>query len=459
VLALIGLAGLGSLVLLPFRSSEPQGSEFFGRRRASALLAAALGYGVLLDYTIVMVARSLDLAGIIVGILAIAGLAIWGVKLRSWRPFRIDLSWLAFVPLAWFIVVLSLKITTDPIQNWDARSIWFFAAKIIFYNGAFDQSAGIEQGYHADYPKLVATLAAQIAHAVGYWNEYLPKAAFVPLLVSVLLGYLSLLRRPISWVFLVAISFPQMHKHMWNGQMDAYLALYAALATLALGRWLVEARKHDLVLGLVSLGMVVSLKNEGVPLLACIALAFALVAGLRYRWAGASAQPVESAQIAQWKLALWLALFSFAAFFLWEGYKSPWLLETDFELSGGTLATAWGRLQEGEWRRVAKWLFETQGLDMALVPLGLALGVTLAFRTRIPLQFWIPALTLGFYLVGLFIAYLGTPHDLKWHLRTSSHRTVEPLMTLAFAAAFILLEAVERPLRPSNEREHESQLP
>ena len=53
-----------------------------------------------------------------------------------------------------FVPILSL-----PLYDWDARSIWFFHGKMIYYAGTLGPEAGwniqTPQFSHVDYPKLV----------------------------------------------------------------------------------------------------------------------------------------------------------------------------------------------------------------------------------------------------------------------------------------------------------------
>jgi len=44
------------------------------------------------------------------------------------------------------------------------------------------------------------------------------------------------------------------------------------------------------------------------------------------------------------------------------------------------------------------------------------------------------------YGVVLYLVYLGTPHDLNWHLRTSVNRTLMPVMLLLVYALAVLMD-------------------
>ena len=75
-----------------------------------------------------------------------------------------------------FIIFISLG---TPTFEWDARSIWLFHAKRIFYeNSIFFLVDNYAQFSHNDYPKLAPAFASSLAVLVGHWNEVFPKLAF-----------------------------------------------------------------------------------------------------------------------------------------------------------------------------------------------------------------------------------------------------------------------------------------
>jgi hypothetical protein len=233
---------------------------------------------------------------------------------------------------------------------------------------------------------------------------------------------------------------------LWNGYADGYLALYAALCVLAFGRWIDQRHPGDLVLGLASLGIAASLKNEGSFFLLCAALggviaAFATCANSRER---ADSQPYGRAPVA------WIVAVSLAGPLIWGITRRVWGLTNDLALSSRTLATAWGRLGEtGALTSILNALFLTFELVGAIVPLALALVAAALLRVRLGTACWPVIATATLYLAGIIGVYLGTPHELAWHLETSADRTVLPIFTIFSAATFQVLDAIERRPRPT----------
>ena len=106
-------------------------------------------------------------------------LALWGVLevlQRSQNSVgehdrRIQGAVFSVCCIIYILVVYYLAIFSEPLLHWDARSIWFFQAKMIWIEGALRQSAGWNHPSiafsHPDYPKLVPTIAAQLAYVKG----------------------------------------------------------------------------------------------------------------------------------------------------------------------------------------------------------------------------------------------------------------------------------------------------
>ena len=159
-----------------------------------------IGIGILINYCLILTGQTIFrvfTAGLI--------LALWGA-LRFFTAFRIrrpgaEYRATAFTAccIACLLAVYYLEILAEPLFHWDARSIWFFHAKMIWADGALRRSTGWNHPSLAfsnpDYPKLVPAIAAQLAYVKGYWNEFLPKGSLFVMLVPVTLWVFSFRRR------------------------------------------------------------------------------------------------------------------------------------------------------------------------------------------------------------------------------------------------------------------------
>jgi hypothetical protein len=438
------LLGIGILSAHPALRARSRSEESDGHRSQAALLSGVLAIGILVNYVLVLGFESLRAALAVGCVLALLGLLLGlrtFLKRRGQQPFPFSRSWVWSLPLAYIVALYGVLILTRPLTHWDARSIWFFHAKIIYFQGALTEQSGWSEllDAHADYPKLLQTLAAQVACVCGYWNEFLPKAALLVLLVPAAAGYFAFFKRPISWVFLISMAFFSTYTEIWNGYADSYFALYAGLAILALGRWFDSRRPHDLLLGLAALGIVSCLKNEGSLFLVCTAVAFAAVGLLG--WMKRKDRPPGSID---WLSLTYLMVVMLAGLTIWLVKKKAWGLHGDLNLSGRYLAEAWGRLTDGEsFSLIVKNLFQTQELTYALIPLAMGIIAARVFRIRIPKTAWLPFSTATLYLFGIVLVYLGTPYELSWHLITSSGRTVLPIFVTLSVATFLVMDAME----------------
>jgi hypothetical protein len=435
---------MGILFAQPVLRARSRSEENDGHRSQAALLSGLLATGMLVNYVLVLALESLRVALTVGCALGVLGLLLGGrtfLKTRGKRPFPFPRSWVWSLPLAYVVALYGVLILTRPLTHWDARSIWFFHAKIIYYQGALAEKSGWSEllEAHADYPKLLQTLAAQVAYVCGHWNEFLPKAALLVLLVPAAVGYFAFFKRPLSWLFLISMAFFPTYTEIWNGYADSYFALYAGLAILALGRWFDSRRPHDLLLGFAALGMVGCLKNEGSLFLLCTVVAVTAVGLLG--WVKRKYRPPGSIG---WLSLAYLVVVTLAGLPIWLVKKKAWGLHGDLDFSGRYLAEAWGRLTDGEsFSLLMKNLFQTQELAYALIPLAMGIIAARVFRVRIPFTVWLPVSAATLYLVGIVLVYLGTPYELSWHLNTSAGRTVLPILVTFSVATFLVLDAVE----------------
>ncbi len=426
---LLLLAGLGALVVAPLAGAAPRAGG--GCRSGLASLAAALCYGLILDASLVLVLGSLPLSFWIALPLSVLGAAL------AWRAYAAGVSWpplgpgLAVLVLALLLALIGLRALAEPLANWDARSIWFFHARILFFaqglEGPLPWADPALAFSHPDYPKLLPILAAQVASGAGLWNEHLPKAALLLLIVPPALGLLGSARH---WLPGLGVSvFLLLHcgPLLWNGQADAALALYTALAAAALAAPGGDPAQR--ALGLGGLGVALLLKNEGQLVALCLLGGGLAVALARRRGSRPDAR------------SLGLAALALLPFLVWRAEVAAWGLASDLALSGESLARAAERAGQREsWALLAASLLPGQGL--ALLALAIAAAGAALHWLRGPLSPGV-AMILGaalLYAAGLVAIYLSTPHDLQWHLQTSALRTPLPVAALLAAALLRLLD-------------------
>ena len=171
-----------------------------------------------------------------------------------------------------------------PISDWDARSIWFFHAKMMYFGDTlpvYVWSPELDFA-HQDYPNLFPLIAAQVAAIAGYWNEYIPLTALMilsfveifsvfylaPPLVAIgvlVLYYMYFVLTPMNYATTIQI--------YTNGYMDMHLAFMSLAVVLAMWRTRGNLELRESILLILLVSMIASLKNEGL-ILAIIILVF-----------------------------------------------------------------------------------------------------------------------------------------------------------------------------------------
>jgi len=436
VLTLPLVAALG---LIPALLAAPAGP--WPRHERARLLALAAGCGLLVDYALGMLLPQLRWVLVAEAAIAAAGLA-W-VLARNPRLLAalLGMGWLRWMLAAAVLLLFAGAILFESVRDWDARSIWFFAAKRLFFGGGLgagpDDWTQRAYGFsHADYPKLLPLLAAQFASMWGLWNEYIPKAGLLLLLLPVVIGLLGLPRRlGLSLLFLAGALLLSTGRYLWNGYADTYLGLYGVLAAVWLARWLESGEATTLALASAFLGVAINLKNEGILLALCVAASLAI-------WSLLARPAVTPWR--RWPAGVWLALvLPWIGFFAWMLTKQQWHLENDLQLGIASLPRVLQRLAEGKLALVARGLVLETDTGKSAGLLLLSAGLAWALRARVPVTAWFPAAVATMYLAGMFVVYLATPHDVAWHMGSSAERTMLLAAFGYLGSTFLVLEAME----------------
>jgi len=415
------------------------------RKRDTSLpqeVPLALMSGLIINYGVVLCFQSLTVSLTIGGAIAIVGIYCFAIYAFRYHKQQI---WTAVSVNIWggaiLVCLLFLgPILTQPLKDWDARSIWFFHAKMVFVAGSFGQSAGWQHPSvafsHRDYPGLVPALAAQVAYITGFWNEYMPKTSLFFMLVPAVVWLFTFARRSFSFVILLLLIPFGIGRLLWNGYMDGYLALYFSIAMLLLGRYLNSSQDIDMISSLCCLFAVLYLKNEGI--LAAFAGLCALI--ITYFLKG-NLYLIKRVFSLNWKYYL-AGLIALLPFMLWTLYKQEWHLSNDLGLgTTHSFLRVIGRLADGSYLIILQRSY--QQIESALLLLGL-LYFASAARTRLLSKESLPSLiAAGIYGLGIMAVYLSTPYNLLWHLDASIPRIMLSVNDCLFIGSYYMLNALE----------------
>jgi hypothetical protein len=377
--------------------------------RGAGTLAASL---LILNYTITLFTGSLLSRGFIFSILALL------LLLAS--------------PLFPVLIPIGVFFFREPLNAWDARSIWFFHSRMIYLSDGVNAQTGFNDPSiawsHPDYPTLVPSLAAQLMKAVGYWNEYLPKLSLLLLLVPAFLWLASLLQKKKETVLLVAMVLGPL-ANVETGLMDGLLAIYAGFSLIWFHQWWQSRRTLDLANVYLSLGICLGLKNEGTVFvgiaLFCMAAWILINHGSRLKVVTRS---------------LWIPALGFVHLLIWHHYKSNLQIESDLHfLNSVGFQHVKERLFEGiSLKHISnELLFSKRGIVGLLVFFGVAFFFQKSRQVR---RLALMSISVSFlYFCVLFAVYLMTPYDLNWHLQTSATRTILPVLSTLTISLVILL--------------------
>lgn len=405
-------------------------------------LAATLAAGILVNYILVLAFKSISFSLIAGGILASAGLIFALARDRanlfaSLQFSRSDLARALFLILMFFLVFI--PIMALPLYDWDARSIWFFHGKMMYYAGTLGPEAGwniqTAQFSHVDYPKLVPAMAAQLTTAAGYWNEYLPKASLLALLAPVVLVLSAKIKRDLPSLFLILLLVIVIDDELWNGYMDGYLAIYAGLTLLAFSRYYQSGERHDLVRFIAFLGMMPALKNEGI-----LAALIVTVLGSFLIW-----RRRERLAWSRWHVvALLFIILVILPTTLWQADRMQMGLRNDLALgSQNSITQLSTRLTDGSVGFILKSVLVQT--DVSLFILTIMLFFCIYRRKTLDMPATLAILTGLAYLAGMVAVYMMTPHDVNWHVDSSVNRTMFTVNTCFFVAAYLIMKSADEP--------------
>lgn len=341
-------------------------------------------------------------------------LLIW-LGALGYCAYHIKALWPILLIAPVFIIIL----LGQPLSAWDARSIWFFHAKRIFFDGtATAQLDDYASWSHNDYPILVPAMAASFGRLLGHWNEIFPKLAIFSTTAPIFLLMGIVLNRPTIWALwftaILLIAGPELS----NGYVDALLALYFGASLIIATR--IQSPGHPsalLVVETVLLTLLTAnlllIKNEGLPALALISLlAFIGPHGKNILAACALAFIIY---LLTWKIHVWNAH-----------------IQTDLLIQNPA----------------QKFIDRIQDLNSIQIILGqffrhsgiILLG-GLAFMSTLRRQLYLQGALIAIfgYALIIFVVYLMTPYDLNWHLTTSASRILSGInITMATYLTYAL---------------------
>jgi hypothetical protein len=432
--------GLGflALAIAPVDPVEPPGEG----NPSVRILALAVMLGLLINYTIVLLIGSLDKSLIAGSLLSIAGLGHAGFSHKRYFPRPHGVGWQILCGVAGIVFLFTVPILLTPLTDWDARSIWFFHAKLIYFAGGLTEATGLNapsvQFSHIGYPYFISVLAAQTAHLTGFWNEYLPKTSLLIILIpAVLAGAGQTIKGAwISNIALIALLFLSPGNMLWIGSMDGYLALYATLACISMVRWFRDGEPVDGLITIICLSIASVLKNEGM-----LIAVLAMVTGAGFLLT--SRETAKRLFSLGWSLGA-VAGIGFSGMVLWAIKKHLWQLTQSADVAVPHIGRIMERLEPGALSLITQHLLLKTHIPLAAASILLAFAFAKHFKAELDRAVWLPAVFGILYGSGLFAIYLNTPNDLTWHLESSADRTALTIRFSLLCSTLLILRSWEQ---------------
>ncbi len=181
----------------------------------------------------------------------------------------------------YIIFILSFISLGSPVADWDARSIWLFNSKRIFFNENLNQFTNYfgSEFSHLDYPILIQTLSASLASLIGNWNEIFPKYSSIIMILPALVIVSKILKNKVDKLIFIILIFFIYEKRLINGEMDALLGLYTISTIILLMSFskLKNLNLENLIKLFLFIMTLTMIKIEGLGILICIFLSYMIV--------------------------------------------------------------------------------------------------------------------------------------------------------------------------------------
>ena len=311
--------------------------------------------------------------------------------------------------LMFFLIFLILISLGSPLDQWDARSIWLFKAKRIFFDGTI---TSVKDNYaqfgHPGYPNIGPAFAAGLAKTIGNWNEIFPKIGLT-LIFFPMFMILNTFFRNNLFLLIITITLFIIGKFLINGELDGLVAMYFTVSSLLVYSTIfIDKHKYNYLLITLCLIILSLLKQEGFILVIIISLISILFSFIN--------KDIDYKLILSFLIAIIPAL-------IWHKFTSDFNITNSDSAYGYNLINLIDRMLILEnYELILKYLIFNDKFLFGFVFFSISAFV---FRNKF-IFFYVFSICLG-YLLVLMIVYLSTPLDLQWHLNSSASRVIKSI--------------------------------
>jgi hypothetical protein len=321
-----------------------------------------------------------------------------------------------------FLCIIFISLGTATFE-WDARSIWLFHAKVMFYEDSVFSLGDNYKFSHIEYPNLAPAFASALAILIGQWNEVFPKISFSLMFLPPLILIFSFFK-DVRYLIFLSIVFFTVGKFLFNGWADGLVAIYFGISAFLMYHLVIidsNFYKNRPIFYILAFCFFVSLtliKNEGIALLAVLFTATILI-------------KFYKRELKKDIFKVILLLISFLPIILWKLFCYSKGVGNDY-INTNILLNLLPRLGDlNNYFMISNFLFLNEKFLFALI------FFFVSFWTKFDKELFSFVLIVALmYILILFIIYFSTPYDFYWQLNSSAARVMR---SLSFLLAFFAL--------------------
>jgi hypothetical protein len=309
-----------------------------------------------------------------------------------------------------FLLIISLGTLTN---SWDARSIWLFKAKVIFYdNSIFSIKNNYATFSHPDYPNIAPSFAAGFVNLIGYWNEIFPKTAFTLIFIPPLI-ILSNFFKDKYFYLVLSLSLFIIGKFFVNGELDGLVSIFFSVSALSIFHIINDKNNlnQNYLIILLLLLIFTMLKLESLFLLISIVASTFLIF-LKKKFLN--------------KKLIFIFLISIIPIIIWHIFCSYHNISNQNSDYNYNIESFYSRFMIFEnYILIFKYLILNEKFLFSLI----FFLITSFYSSNKNNFIYVISISI-IYISILFFVYLSTPLDFDWHLNSSAARIIKPIALL-----------------------------
>jgi hypothetical protein len=343
--------------------------------------------------------------------------------------YKIIIKNYGIILLLTFLLSLIILI---PLTSFDARSIWFFHSKIIFYENKIFSNIWFESDVlfsQVHYPKINAVISAYISKLLLIWNYHLSKISIFLLLLPIIFFFkINFKKNYFFLIILLLILF--FRSDLINGYFDSIIALYST-AILILIVEIDNKKKKNLVSFFFLLSSIlIQIKDEGIVIFLII-----LFTLLIFRNKEIKAEIVKKNKFVIFSIIIFI--ISLILFVQWKYFITKTNVTSLFF---GQKYLIDIKINLENFNTIIYSIFFTNYIIVYFILLLFLIKFSqIYFRKKLLIILFF----ITIYILVLICVYLLSPLDIKWHLGSSIGRVLYTVKFLILA--FIIKYAESRP--------------